>query len=315
MKVLVVDPRAERYERGLREAFPALDVTGATSFPEGSLAETNVLVTMGVPLPGIHFTSELAARMPALEWVQCLLSGPEIVLAALAERDDVLLTTAAGVHGPQMAEMALVHMLVLNRDLRRILRNQDARTWERVPQRVLEGKVAGILGMGAVGTHLAAVLAGLGMRVHSFSRQPRPVPGVEEAFLRDELAHDAPNLDFLVVLLPSGPDTAHFVDAAVLASLKETAYVIVLGRGGVVDEEALAGALSSGSIAGAGLDVFETEPLPADSPLWALDNAIVTPHAGGTSDRYPEQALALVVPNLRAFLDGRHDDMVNVVRR
>jgi D-2-hydroxyacid dehydrogenase (NADP+) len=141
----------------------------------------------------------------------------------------------------------------------------------------------------------------------------RPIPGADRVFPREELARIAPELDFLVLVVPADAGTRHLVDAGLLAAMKPTAYLVSLGRGAVVDEEALARALREGTIAGAGLDVFDVEPLPADSPLWGLANVIVTPHAGGHHDRSAQQALTVLGPNLRAYLDGRPDQMINLV--
>jgi D-2-hydroxyacid dehydrogenase (NADP+) len=315
LQLLVVDWRSDWYAASLRDAFPEAEITAAGSFTDAErhLAGTQVLVTLGVRLPGLDFTAGVAAQMPRLAWVQCLASGYEYVKTTLAGRDDVLITTGAGIHGPQMSEMALLHMLTLARGMRTMLGNQAAGTWERVPQRILQSKTVGIVGMGTIGTHLAGVCKALGMRVYGFSRTIRPVPGVDRMLPREGLAGAAPELDFLVLVVPAAPDTSHLVDAALLAAMKPTAYVINLGRGPAVDEDALAEALRAGTIAGAGLDVFAVEPLPADSPLWGLENVIITPHAGGYHDRYAEQTLAFLQPNLRAFIEGRRDEMINVV--
>jgi D-2-hydroxyacid dehydrogenase (NADP+) len=314
-RMLVVDRDCERYRAALSGDFPEVDITAARSYADAAplLPEVRILATMGVPLPGIRFTADVAALMPRLAWVQCLISGSEHIRRGLAGRDEVLVTTVAGIHGPQMSEMALLHMLALARGLPAMLRNQGTRTWQRMPQLILEAKTVGIVGTGAVGTHLAGVCQAFGMRVDCFTRTVRPIPGADRVFPREELARIAPELDFLVLVVPADAGTRHLVDAGLLAAMKPTAYLVSLGRGAVVDEEALARALREGTIAGAGLDVFDVEPLPTDSPLWGLGNVIVTPHAGGHHDRSPEQALTVLGPNLRAYLDGRPDQMINLV--
>lgn len=313
--MLVVDRGWEWYERTIRDAFADVEVAAAPSFAvaQPHLAQTQVLATMGVPLAGMHFTRDVAAQMLKLEWVQCLISGPERIQQALAGRDDVLVTTTAGIHGPQMSEMALLHMLALGRGMRTILRNQDARTWERVPQRILDSKTVGIVGMGAVGTHLASVCKAFGMRVYGFSRTIRPVAGVDQMLHHDELMQTARELDFLVLVVPATPETHHLVDAALLAAMKPTAYLVNIGRGSVVDEDAAVEALRSGTIAGAGFDVFAAEPLPVDSSLWQMETVIVTPHLGGHHDLSAQQTMSVLAPNLRAFIDGRYDEMINRV--
>jgi len=313
--LLVVDRQWSWYEHELRAAYPEIEVIAVPSFAdaEAELDRVQILATMGVPLPGIEFTSALAERMPKLEWVQCLISGPERVRAALAARPEVLVTTVAGIHGPQMSEMALLQMIALGRGLRKILHNQDAEVWERVPQRILEGKSVGIVGMGAVGTHLARVCQAFGTRVYGFSRTLRPVEGVDQMCSREDLVKLIPELDFVVLALPADGDTRHLVDAKLLAAMKPSAYLINIGRGSVVDEDALVRALSDGTIAGAGLDVFATEPLPPTSPLWQLENVIVTPHLGGHHDQSAAQTFVVLDRNLRAFLQGKREQMLNIV--
>ena len=245
--------------------------------------------------------------------MQCLLSGYEHIQPALAGRDDVLVTTAAGIHGPQMSEVALLHMLMLGRGVRTMLRNQDEHVWQRLPQRILEEKVVGIVGMGAVGMNLARICKALGMTVYGVSRTEREIECVDRVFRREELTAVASQVDYLVLVVPAEPETTHLVDASVLAAMKPTACLINLARGSIVDEEALIAALERGEIGGAGLDVFAVEPLPAESPLWALPNVTITPHMGGLHDRYAEQTLAVLEPNLTHYLEGHTEQMINLV--
>jgi phosphoglycerate dehydrogenase-like enzyme len=214
-----------------------------------------------------------------------------------------------------MTETALLHMLTLARRGKQLVRNQDARRWEVLPPTVLSRKRVTIVGLGTAGATMARVFAALGMRVVAVSRTERHVEGVERILPRERLADAVADADFVVLALPGGDETAGLVDTTVLAAMKPTAFLVNVSRGSVVDEDALVAALQDGGIAGAGLDVFAAEPLPPESPLWELDNAVVTPHLAGRSDRYVEQALGIVEPNLRAFLAGRRGDIVNVVDR
>jgi D-2-hydroxyacid dehydrogenase (NADP+) len=313
LQVLVVERQPERLAAALGETFPETEITAVRSFADAGdkLASTQVLVAMGIPVPGLRFTPELAAQMPRLEWVQCLLSGAENITKALAGRDDVLITTMAGIHGPQMSELVLLYILALSRSLPVMLRNQESRNWQRVPQLILESKTVGIVGMGTIGTHLAGICQAFGMRVYGFSRTNREVPGVDRMLHRNDLVARAPELDFLVLVVPATPGEPPLVGAEVLAAMKPTSFLINLGRGAVVDDDALVTALRSGTIAGAGLDVFTVEPLPTDSPLWEMENVILTPHVGGHHDQWEEQTLTVIEPNLRAYIEGRRDDMLN----
>jgi hypothetical protein len=163
------------------------------------------------------------------------------------------------------------------------------------------------------GMHLASICKALGMHVIGVSRSHRAVEGVDRIARRGQLAEVAALVDYLVLVAPASPETDGLVDEAVLAAMQPTAFLINLGRGSLVDEAALVAALREGVIAGAGLDAFATEPLPDDSPLWQMDNVVVTPHLAGAHDRYHEQALALVLANMRAFAAGAIGEMRNVV--
>ncbi|MGH2927085.1 MAG: NAD(P)-dependent oxidoreductase, partial [Solirubrobacteraceae bacterium] len=156
--------------------------------------------------------------------------------------------------------------------------------------------------------------AALGMRVLGVSSAPREVPGFELVVAREQLASVAGEVDFLVLLTPYTAATRRIVDARVLGAMRPSAYLINVARGGVIDEEALVAALASRRIAGAALDVFETEPLPVDSPLWTLENVLITPHIAGFHVDYPDDALPIVEENVRRYLDGRLGELVGIVR-
>ncbi|MGH2875191.1 MAG: D-2-hydroxyacid dehydrogenase [Solirubrobacteraceae bacterium] len=205
-------------------------------------------------------------------------------------------------------------MLALVRGLPRALAQQAQGRWERSPATLLAGKTVGVLGVGAIAEALAPRCAALGMRVLGVSSAPREVPGFERVVAREQLASVAGEVDFLVVLIPYTPETRRIVDAGVLGAMRPSAYLINVARGGVVDEEALVAALASRRIAGAALDVFETEPLPVDSPLWTLENVLITPHIAGFHVDYPDDALPIVEENVRRYLDGRLGELVGIVR-
>lgn len=168
----------------------------------------------------------------------------------------------------------------------------------------LTGREAVILGVGAIAEHMAPVLSALGMRVTGVTDRPGPLAGFDTLVPRAALAEAAARADVLICLIPLRPDTHHIVDARILAAMKPTGFVIKLARGGTVDETALVAALREGRLGGAALDVFETWPLPPDSPLWEIDNLLISPFIGGQSDRYTELVAPLVARNLRAFLAG-----------
>ena len=224
-----------------------------------------------------------------------------------------MLTNGRGIHGPQMAEMTLFHMLALYRQVRRLAKNQAGHVYERFLPKVLDTRKVAILGLGAIAEHMSRVFSSLGMTVYGISRTERAVEGIDKIFSRDNMAEAVADVDFLVVLLPFSPETEKIVGAETFAAMKPSACLINVARGGVVDEAALIEALNSGAIAGAGLDVYEKDPLPTESPLWDMENVFMTPFIGGRSDLYAERILTVIEPNLRAYLDGNLDKMINIV--
>jgi phosphoglycerate dehydrogenase-like enzyme len=254
---------------------------------------------------------EFIAAMPALDFIQALTTGIDPLLALKLPRS-VTITTTRGMHAPQMAELAFLLMLSLSRKVPQMFANQREARWQRWGQNLLFGKTVAIVGVGSISEALALRCQAFGIKVIGISSRTSAA-GFDELKPRGQLKEVAARADFLVLLVPYAPDTHHLIDAAVLAAMRRSAFLINIARGKVVDEAALIDALRNRTIAGAGLDVFATEPLPASSPLWALDNAIVTPHIGGLSDIYAEQAVPTVLHNLRAYLDGDLPAMQNRV--
>ncbi len=308
LKVLLYAQRAKDYFDHLAPLFPGV-VFHPASTPDAAksiIAEAEIIVALAHELP-----HELIAQARALKWVQALTTGTDALIGVLPSQ--VLLTSTRGVHGPQMSELAFLHMLALNRNFVRMYQSQTKGIWDRHAQPMLEGKTIVIVGLGILAEHLAARCKLFGMRVIGVSAGRTQAPNFDEVFSRTALRQVAARADFLMLLVPYSKDTHHLINADVLAAMKPSAFLINLARGGVLDEAALAAALKEGKIAGAGLDVFSTQPLPPESALWHLPNVIITPNVGGHSDKFVEQTLAVVVPNLQAYLDGRTTDLRNLV--
>jgi D-2-hydroxyacid dehydrogenase (NADP+) len=278
-------------------------VVTASSIDEARpfLPETEVLITLGVHLG--EAAAGLFGSMPRLRWVQLIGTGTDNVADHL-QGTDVALTNARGLHGRQMSEAAIGAMLALARRLPQTIRNQSARLWERAPGALLSGKTVGILGLGAIADALAPRCRALGMRVVGITGTPRALDGFDEVRPRRNIARALADLDHLILLAPYSAATHHLVDADALRGMKRGSFLINLARGGIVDEAALIEALDADRLAGAALDVFEQEPLPASSPLWAHPKVMVTPHVGGLHDGYADDVLALAADNLRQFLDS-----------
>jgi D-2-hydroxyacid dehydrogenase (NADP+) len=305
------EPVRRRYVEGVRAAFPELVVNAVDDHTKAQpyLARADVLVTFGPMVVDAVFA---AARK--LQWVQALGSGTDGIVDQPSLAPGVIVTNTHGFHGPTVAEAALMAMLAQARDLPRILRNQAQVRWERWPARTLDGSTVGILGVGAIAADLAPRCKALGMQVVGITSTPRSAPSFDRMEPVGRLQEVVRDVDWLVVLTPYRPETRHLVGEQVFAAMKPSAFLVNLARGGVVDEAALLDALHAKRLAGAALDVFQTEPLPEDSRLWAEPRVIVTPHLGGFFDRYPDFALPILERNLRAFLDGKREEMINVVR-
>jgi len=309
--ILIICPDPPAYTSRLAAEFPQVTFSCVAA-----LECTQALDHMGEADAifgyGRAFDADCLARAKKLRWFQCLITGTDHLAPVLAG-SRVILTNARGIHGPQMAEMAILHMLALSRQVPQLVRNQAAHVWDRIKPRVLDGRTIAILGVGAIAEHVAKVCQAFGMRTLGVSRTPRQLAGFDAIYPREQLLEAAAQADFLLALVPYTKENDKIINAAVFDVMKPTAYLINIARGGVVDEAALVKALKDGKIAGAGLDVFEEAPLPPSHPLWDMDNVFITPFMGGLSDRYEENIMSIIKPNLRSFLAGRDDEMINRV--
>ena len=264
---------------------------------------------------GPHMSDRVLDKGVRLRWIQALGTGVDGICDRAALREGIVVCNLHGVHGDSMSESALLSMLALARDLPRNLRAQSRHAWDRFTVRLLAGRTVGILGVGAIAADLAPRCKALGMTVIGISSARREVPGFDRMFGREQLVEAVRTVDFLILLTPYSAETHGIVDARVLEAMKRDSVLINLARGGIVDEQALLAALRDGTIAGAALDVFSTEPLPADHEFWDMPNVIITPHLGGFHDKYVEKALPVIEENLRKLMSGDTAGMRNVVRR
>ena len=250
-----------------------------------------------------------------LKWIQVITSGVNYLLSRPSLRKDIIVTTARGIHGPAVSEMAILLMLALNRNFLENIKNQERKVWKRWPGRLLWQKKVGILGVGVIGEELARKCKAFGMIVHGIDIVQRELDSVDIFHTPDELLQVASEVDYLVLVAPSTPETHKIVGAEVLRHMKPTAFLINLARGELVDEHALIEALEKGQIAGAALDALPIEPLPVEHSLWTEKNLIITPHIAGESDTYRQQVMPIIEENLRRFLRGERRDLINYVER
>jgi phosphoglycerate dehydrogenase-like enzyme len=310
IQVLILDHNAQRYHERLAPSFPGVVIHAVTSAEDAKAVAAHVDVIVGL---GHHIPNDLIKSARSLKWVQALTTGTETLTAPGVLPPHVLLTSTRGVHGPQMSELAFLHMIALNRNFRKSQRSQAERKWDPWNQPILEGKTVVIVGLGVLAEHLAERCKLFGMTTVGVSGGRAKAPHFDSIYPREQFKEAAALADFLILLVPYSPQTDKLVSREVLEAMKPTAFLINIARGGVLDEEALFDLLKAGKIAGAGLDVFSQRILPPESPFWTLPNVIITPNVGGRSDRFVDQTLTVVEPNLRAFTEGRLKDLRNLV--
>lgn len=246
----------------------------------------------------------LLGRMPKLRWIQAMTAGVEAWVDAPGLRDDVLLSCARGSHRHSMSENILGALFHLTKPYMAVALDQKQSQWNRRMSKLLAGQTLGILGLGAIGQELALKASALGMRVVGTKREPEPLEGVEEVYAGDETEEVLRQSDFVVLLLPVTPDTENSINAARLKLMKPTAWLLNFGRGPLIVDADLIAAVKNKTIAGAVLDVFREEPLPASDPFWTTENILVLPHIGGG---YPGRGAAVAeifADNAAHFLAG-----------
>jgi D-2-hydroxyacid dehydrogenase (NADP+) len=310
--VLIVDVHAEMYCDRLQAEFPALQFKLFHKAVEvtSDLAEIDVMLMFGIEVRDIMLSSA-----PRLKWIQSLATGVDHFLRCPSLKPNVLITSGRGIHGPPMREQVVYMMMAISRDAVRAVGDQKAHFWERRLWSTLHGKTAAIAGTGVVGSAIAELLKALGMHVIGVTRTPRQEAGFDEMIATDRILDAVRRADYLINMLPASADNIGLFEATIFAAMKPSAYYISAGRGQTVDEAALLAVLRERRIAGAALEVFQTEPLPADSPVWDLPNVFITPHIGGYVVEYEDFIMPLIVDNMRLFLAGRPGEMRNIVTR
>ncbi len=258
----------------------------------------------------------LAELAPRLRWIQTSSAGVgQAVRRYGLDRTDVLVTTASGIHAGPLAEFVLMAALMFTKRAFYLIEAKERREFARFCSGELRGRTLAIVGPGKIGREIARLARAFGMTVSALGRG-RHTPeelGVDRVYARGQLRALLAEADFVVLSAPHTPETENLLGAAELAAMKPTAILINVARGELVDEEALVAALAEGRLAGAALDVFRREPLPPDSPLWALPNVLLNPHSASTADSENAKLTALFCENLRHYLDGHPERMRNIL--
>ncbi|PZG47002.1 D-2-hydroxyacid dehydrogenase [Spongiactinospora gelatinilytica] len=327
LKVLIASPLEAEHVKTIAATDPRVEVLHEPDLlPTPRYTADHVGVRPGLAEPELRRWRDLLAqadisfdfdwwepaRMPAncpeLRWVQATSAG----IGQFVDRhglagSDLVFTTAAGTHAGPLAEFALMGVLHFVKGVPDLRRWQARRHWERYTTRSLAGSRVVVVGLGGIGRRVAEVFAALSARVVGVGRPGREydVPGLAEARSFTEIREALTGADALVLACPLTDETRGLIGLAELAALAPGAVVVNIARGPVIDEPALVDALSSGRLGGACLDVFAEEPLPARSPLWAMDNVIVSPHSASTVDAENALLTELFTDNLRRWLAGR----------
>ena len=296
--LLILSRRAADYHRLVGAAqLPDLAITSTTDAVEAAARAGDYDVMLGEP----SLCRQVLPAMTALRWAQATWAGVEPLLDP-ALRRDYILTNARGVFGGLMSEYVVTYLLAHERRIFEKHASQVAGRWDAKPPGTLRGKQLGLLGVGTIGAALARTAKHFGMRVRGYTRASEGCPDVDVYFHGDSRVAFATDLDYLISVMPATAVTRHLVDTALLGALPPRAVFINPGRGGVVDEPALAAALTDGRLAGAVLDVFQQEPLPPGHVFWRTPNLLITSHTAALS--VPEDIAPVFIENYRRLLGG-----------
>lgn len=301
-KIVLVSPLPEEYQRRLADHFPGLTVVDCSRERDLLAREIrNAHIVFG------RVSAEEFREARCLEFIQVWTQGVEAMLYPELVNSPIPVANGRGVWSPALAEHIVALILAFYRRLPDFVRWQRETRWVKRPGGLerLNGKTVCFLGTGDIARHAVPLCRAFGCRILGFNRGGETAPGFDRIFTVPRLVEAVAESDVVVTALPSTPATFHLVNEEVFRAMKRTAFFINVGRGKTVDERALIAALEQGWIAGAGLDVFEKEPLPPESPLWRMENVIITCHEGGVSGDHPERAYALLVDNLERLRDGR----------
>lgn len=295
----------------------------AGQVPPQAYADIEVLYTI--------FNFPTPAEAPHLKWIQLHYAGLDTVVnRPIAQQEHIQITSASGIHATPIAEYCIGMMLAFSLQLPKLLRLQAQSKWADRPHEAfrpigLRGQTLGIVGYGSIGRELARIADAMGMTVlatkNNLLKPQEELDYIEDGtgdpnadiperlYPPEALGTMVAECDYVVVTVPLTEKTRHMLNADILAQMKPTSVIINIGRGATIDEQALIHALNHNIIAGAALDVFEEEPLPADSPLWQMENVIISPHISGNNTRYVERASRVFEENLRRYVN--HQPLLN----
>lgn len=286
---------------------PAVNLVRAESYDDAieKIETASIVITR-------ELTPELLDHADRLDWIQALNAGVDSYDLDRIEERGVVLTNASGVHANPIAEQVLGYMLVFERNLHYGFDQQVSREWHHYTGGELRGGTLSVLGVGDIGARIAELGSALGMTVLGTKRSLDAVPdAVDEIYPPSDTHHVLSRGDYVVVACPLTERTEGMIGPEAFASMKPDAVLINIGRGPIVDGDALVAALRKGRIRGAALDVTEPEPLPQTSPLWELSDVIITPHMAGSTPHYWKRSAEIFATNYTRYLDGEFESFVN----
>jgi phosphoglycerate dehydrogenase-like enzyme len=242
-----------------------------------------------------------------IQWIQTWSAGVNSLPLDQLEKRHVSITSANGVHAYPISETIFALMLGLTRNVHTYVRNQQAKRWHHEHLKLeIHEKTVGIIGVGAIGKETAKLSKAFGMTVLGVRHSGKAEQYVDEMYTPDQLHVLLRKCDYVVVTLPLTNETEQLFGSEQFKQMKSSAFFINIGRGQIVVENELIKALQMGDIAGAGLDVFETEPLPSENPLWEMENVIITPHTAGSTEHYDQRVIEdIFIPNLKSYLQEK----------
>ena len=292
----------------ITEAYPDADVRVADDYADS----TEKIATADIVI-GTHPTNEQLDNAENLEWIHGLSAGLDHFPLDRIEEEGIALTGASSANANSVAEHAMSLVLAFERRLNHAIRQQERTEWQLYEASELRGKTIGLLGVGEIGGRIADLASAFGMEVVGMKRDVTDYPdAVDEIHPPEELQEVLGQSDYVVVCCPLTEETRGMLTIKEFStSMSRDAVLVNVGRGEIVKESHLAIAVQRGFIRGAGLDVFEDEPLPVDSPIWNTKNIVVTPHAGGATDHFLRRCGELFAENYGLYLEGRTDDFQN----
>ncbi len=304
-RLLILSAEATKHHALIKAADPdQLELVSAADVESATALISNCNIILGDP-PLLGQVLDSAGR---LEWVQSSWAGVDQLCRPDLRRDYVL-TGVKGIFGPLISEYVMTYLFALERQVFNMRSNQLEKHWKPLSYRPSKEITLGIIGLGSIGRHLARTARHFGIHVVGLSRSGAACDDVEKVYTADDLAAFFAEPDYVVLTLPDTPQTRHFINAGTLKMMKPSTVLMNVGRGSLINEADLVSALQKSVIGGAVLDVFASEPLPQDSPLWHLPNVYVTPHNAATS--FPADIVGIFLENYRRFL--RNETLQHVV--